>query len=151
MAILLRSAIHRSYTAHAKICAQTVLNPLQKTLHIGRFGYDSGLIFAVVHLFLSLCSFICCVPFLLSNTPQFPGVRLASERSFFVLMLSKMQMGEVLRSLSGNSDTEANWVKIDRIVRLGESVNSSEDAEKGEMMLATPKLVVAFSPLKRYV
>lgn len=151
LSILLRSAIHRSYTAHAKICEQTVINPLQRTLRISKFGFSNGIAFIVIHLAINFCSICFCIPFLLHNSPQFPGIRLASDRTFFVMMLTKMPIGQSLKALSTNSDTEANWAKIDRVVRLGESITSIEDTEKGELMLATPRLVTALSPLKRYV
>ena len=47
-------------------------------------------------------------------------------------------------------DESEVWPAMDRVVRVGETLNSFEDPDRGKISMDKPKLIVSFSWEKKY-
>lgn len=52
--------------------------------------------------------------------------------------------------MSSNIDQALMWPRLDLVLRIGESVLTSEDPERGILVLEKPKMVTALSFEKTY-
>lgn len=150
-AIVLRSAFQRSFNAKGSHCVQKIVSPTTIGFLISDSGAKAGFIFAYAQLIITLLSFIAFLPWLFSQVPIGPAIRLSTDKTYLMAMLGTLNSGALLGHVNGVSETNEIWATYDFNVRVGESVSSRDDPDLGTIVMEKPKFVTELSYVKRYV
>lgn len=152
-AIILRSALQRTFSSTAQFCVQNIIHPTDVILTINQTGFTFGLIFVVGQLVMIFISFLAVLPWMISSTPLSPAIRLACDGTYFLMMLGKRFASNAANhaSLQSSLDRDLIWQQLDVTVRIGESRDTVDDPDLGTIAIETPKLVSEFSWSKIYV
>lgn len=147
--ILFRGALQRTYGTNGMACpwGNTVISQTSRTT-INEFGFKFGTAFFVIQLFICLLGLLAHLPWLISRNPIGPAARIHLDNAYFAtLMSSSSQCQDIVEMC--NSESFEIWQALDRVVRVGESLNSYED-DIGQIVLEKPKVVRSFRNGRRY-
>ncbi len=103
----------------------TVISQTSRTT-INEFGFKFGTAFFVIELFICVLGLLAHLPWLISTNPIGPATRIHLDNAYFAtLMSSSSQCQDIVEMC--NSESFEIWQALDRVVRVGESLNSYED------------------------
>ena len=152
IALMMRAAIQRSYVVRGGFCTQNIEDPTTVTLTIGGYGFVLGLLWVIFQLCVNVLAFVAYIPWLMNPYPILPAIQAAQDPIIFSLLSSKNAVtSSKMRGMSSNIDGALMWPKMDIILRVGESVLTAEDPERGVVLLDKPKMVTDMSYDKTYV
>ncbi|KAJ3317763.1 hypothetical protein HDV06_001246 [Boothiomyces sp. JEL0866] len=148
ISIILRSGVFRTFNSEGSACQQSVLNTDYVIIHISDLGYGFGMTFVIIEYFVLLMCLLSFIPWLAASKPIGPGVRIASDRTYFTVMVNSTAVQSL--GIVPLMETDIMWNKFDIIVRVGESKQTKDDEELGKIALDLPKLVSHFTWGKSY-
>ena len=152
MALMARAAMQRSYKVTGGFCKENVDDPTTLTLNIGGYGFILGLFWVVCQLTLNVLAFLAYIPWIQNPYPILPAVQAAHDPIIFSLLSSKNAMtSSKMKGMSSNIEGALMWPKLDMVLRIGESVLTYEDPERGVVLMDKPKMVTDMSFDKIYV
>ncbi|KAI8916124.1 hypothetical protein EDD86DRAFT_253469 [Gorgonomyces haynaldii] len=149
--LLLRTAIQRSYSTKASYCAQNIIDPNSAVLKMSTQGIWIGAIFSIGQIIVLFVCIFGSSHWFRSSNPILPCIRLASDGTFFTLMLSGSFTSDLLASLPPSTPNSEVWRILDVKVRLGASILAKDDPDMGFIILDKPKLITNFEREKKYV
>lgn len=151
-ALILRSSIQRSYVVTGGFCQENVVNENTVTLFISSWSFGVGVFWILLQM-INIFGFACLyAPWLRSETPIYPGIQIAQDSIMFSLLACKNVVTySKIKSFRSGVDSTIVWPKMDIVLRVGESVLSQEDPERGVIVLDKPKMVTDLSYEKTYV
>ena len=150
--LLIRAAIQRSYTVTGGTCQQTVSDTTTVTLKLADYGFYFGIIWVCIQLFINFLVFAAYIPWMMSHDPLLPGILICQEHVIFSLVASKSEVAKArIKSIPSNLEPALIWPRLDAILRIGESVISVEDPERGLIALDKPRLVGPLNYVKTYI
>jgi hypothetical protein len=150
-AFLNRAAMQRSFSTEAAMCTENIIISTQSTAHISAFGETFGMIFAIGLLVVNIINFAAAVPWYMSDNPIHPGIRLASEPTYFSFMVVGHLTPAITQGVSCAQNVMEVWTKLDNTVRVGEAIHTKEDPEFGKIAIDKPKMVTNFVKGKQYM
>lgn len=150
--LLIRAAVQRSYTVTGGFCQQTVSDTTTVTLKIADYGFYFGIIWVCIQLLINFLVFAAYIPWMISYDPLLPGILICQEHVIFSLVASKSEVAKGrMKSIPSNLEPALIWPRLDAILRIGESVVSVEDPERGLIALDKPRLVGPLNYVKTYI
>jgi hypothetical protein len=152
MGLIIRASVQRSYTVLGGFCQQTVSDTTTVTLTIADYGFYVGLIWVIIQLFINILVFVAYIPWIFSHDPLLPGILICQEHVIFSLISCKNDITRTrVKAIPSNLEAALIWPRLDFILRIGESVLSVEDPERGLIALDKPRLVGPLNYSKVYV
>jgi hypothetical protein len=152
IALMMRAAIQRTYIVTGGFCTQNIKDPLTVTLTVEDWGFALGLFWVIFQLTLNMLAFAAYIPWLMNPYPILPAIQAAQDHIIFSLLSSKNAVtSSRMKGMSSNIDGALMWPKLDIVLRVGESVLTAEDPERGVVLLDKPKMVTDMSYDKTYV
>jgi len=152
MALVVRGSIQRSYSTVGSTCVQRIFNEMEVTLRMANYGYTCALIWVIVQFLLNGLIFLFYVPWWLQKHPILPAIEAAQQSIIFSLLAAKnVPTMNKIKTMSSNLEVGLTWPRLDMILRIGESVQSIDDPERGVIVMDKPKIVVPLSYDKIYV
>mgnify|MGYP001032240324 CR=1 FL=1 len=152
MALVVRGSIQRSYSTVGSSCVQRIYDEMEVTLRMASYGYTCGLIWVIVQFLLNGLIFLFYVPWWLQKYPILPAIEAAQQSIIFSLLAAKnVPTMSKIKTMSSNLEVGLTWPRLDMILRIGESVQSIDDPERGVIVMDKPKIVVPLSYDKIYV
>ncbi len=148
-AMMNRAAMQRGLTTDAERCIQNVEVTTQSTVHITFIGYVFGVIFCIGMLATNVFGFLLASPWFFAEAPMYPAIRLVSDPTYFSFMTIE-HYKKCAGGLTQAEDMMELWPKLDKTVRVGESINTTEDPEYGKIVIDEPSKVTAFILDKQY-
>ena len=83
---------------------------------------------------------------------RMPAVEVARDNIIFSLYAAKnMVTNNRMKSMNSNMEAGLMWPRLDLVLRIGESVQTKEDPDRGAIVMDKPKLVTFLSYSKCYV
>ena len=136
VALMLRAAIQRSYTVSGGFCTQNIVDPETVTIVIDSYGLSMAVFWITFQLILNMVALISYIPWLLSRNPILPAVQAAQDPMIFSLLSSKNAITTSrMNSMPPNIDENLMWPKLDIVLRIGESILTAEDPERGVVLM----------------
>lgn len=148
-AILYRAAVQRSYNTKPMYCVRNQEQTDRTFVKLKKYGYQTAIVFLVIHWVVTILSLLSFVPWLLSKTPILPAVRAVHEGVYFTVLLMNSSMTENL-DMMNNAPTYAIWHNLDKVVKVGEHVSSIEE-DVGVIIMDKPKVVKPLKNGRRYM
>ena len=150
-ALILRSSIQRSYIVTGGFCQENIVNDSTVTIFISSWAFAVGIFWVVVQLLILISFALMYIPWVLTEVPIFPGIQIAQDPLVFAFIACKNVIPNGKLKSFQFHNTKAVWAKMDIVLRIGESVLSAEDPERGVIVLDKPKMVTEMSYEKTYV
>ena len=152
VSLLLRAAMQRSYTVSGGFCQETVSDIATVTLALSNYGFICGIVWVVIQILLNLLVFIAYIPWIISHDPLLPAILICQDHVIFSLLATKNESTRAkIKGISSNIEADMVWPRMDVILRVGESVMSAEDPERGMIVLDKPRMVTSMSYVKTYI
>jgi hypothetical protein len=149
-AMLSKAVIQRTYRTMGELCSKSVVATQYADLVFSTFGFVFSIIFIAFQLIANVASLLCFVPWFLSATPIFPAFRLLTDNFYMTVMTAKPALSHFTAELDFNANREVIVNALDSTLRMGESIFTCEDPERGELVLDKPKMVSHISNDKIY-
>jgi len=147
-----RGAIQRSYTVSGALCTQNIIDPSTVTLKIGDYGYYIGLLWIIGQFIVNGIAILAFFPWLFLSYPIFPAVEACNSPIIFSLLSAKNAITHYrMQSMSGNMEDALMWPRLDLVLRIGESIETAEDPDRGVILMDRPKAVTEMTFQKAYV
>jgi hypothetical protein len=150
-AFLNRAAMQRTLSTEATMCTETIIISTQIKAHMSFFGETFGMIFVGGLLFTNLVCLVAAIPWFLSEHPIHPGIRLASEPTYFSFMVVGHLTASITQGVSYAQNVMEVWPKLDNTIRVGEAIHTKDDPEYGKIAIDKPKMVTNFVIGKQYM
>ena len=152
MVYVSRAAIQRSYTVTGSTCIENVMDKESISLHIGDYAFVAGILWIVGQFVVNILFFVFTVPWIIQPSPIFPAVEAAGQNIMFSLLSAKNAItASRIRGMGSNMDKALMWPRLDLVLRIGESVLTAEDPERGVILMDRPKMVTDMTYEKAYV
>jgi hypothetical protein len=150
-AMILRVAFQRTLSFEQKTCIQNIPDPTSMVLKMSDFGYIFGLIFVCGELLVNIMCLIACIPRFIEVHPISPAIKINRDYTYFLLLLNGSFTAGILSECKSSVHIDDVWVKMDLNVRIGETIGTRDDPEKGNVTVDRPKFVTNLVRGKRYV
>lgn len=152
IALLMQASIQRSYTVTGGFCTQNIEDPLTVTMTIKDYAFLPGLIWIIFQLIVNMVAFAGYVPWLINHHPILPAIQICQDQIILSLLSAKNAVITTrMKGLTSNFDSNIAWPKMDIVLRIGESILTAEDPERGVILMDKPKMVTDMSYDKVYV
>jgi hypothetical protein len=149
-ALMNKAVIQRSFGAEGYLCPQTIVIPDERVARVGGLGLRFLLIFSGAQMVVHICCFYVLYKWLLQQKPILPAIRFVSEKELFTVMIATGAFSQLLNDLSATYEPGHFWPKFDATLRVGESITTLEDPERGVIVIDRPKMVGDLSFAKYY-
>ena len=148
-AILFRGSVQRTYSAKGTSCTSNVHHVGYSVVTFNGSFFWVAVFCLCIQLAISLIAVIAFLPWILSERPVGPGVRLIRDKSYCITVITQSSLLDDAVDLS-NAPSASVWQLLDVDVRLGESLNTVGDPDYGTMILDVPRRVLPFKNGKNY-
>jgi hypothetical protein len=109
-------------------------------------------VWIISQLIINAIIFAAYVPWWLHKYPMMPAVEVSRDNIIFSLYAAKNGITyNRMKSMSSNMEAGLMWPRLDIILRVGESVQTKDDPERGVIVLDKPKLVTVLNYDKKYI
>ncbi|KAI8892600.1 hypothetical protein BC833DRAFT_569961 [Globomyces pollinis-pini] len=144
VSIILRAAIQRSFPVKGISCKAEFYSDLELEVVFTSTGRTLAQLFVSFQLFVNFVCLMLAMIWLLTNDLIYPAILIARNQMCFTVMLTSNQ--KFAGVFSTNMDFHDLWVTYDKIGRVGESKDTSPNADSGIILLDHPK---ELRPLQR--
>ena len=152
MSMVARGAMQRSYVSAGSTCVQNNYDPMSVTLHIQEYASNAAVVWITFQIIINLMALIGIIPWLVMQTPIFPAIEVASNPIMFSLLSAKNNVTiNRMRGMSSNMDQNLMWPRLDMVLRVGESIQTAEDPDRGVVVMDKPKMATIMKYEKSYV
>lgn len=149
--MLARSGMQRTLRTKQQRCVQNIEDPSLTVLLIKQVGFVCAMIFTFGQLTVNLICWLACIPRFLKRDPIAPAIKVCRDPSYFLLLLNGSFIGGILteaRAFIVLSDEI--WGRLDQRVRIGETIATKDDPERGHITMDKPKSVTTLVKGKWY-
>ena len=151
IALMIRAAIQRTYSVSGGYCTQVIGDVTTVTVLLNGYGLATGLIWVIFQLIINLAVFIAYIPWWVGHHPILPAIQIARDPVLFCALSSKSSLTNTrIKRMHSSIEEFLVWPKLDVVARVGESVATREDPERGVIVLERPKMVSDLSFDKIY-
>jgi hypothetical protein len=146
--VLLRAGMQRTFSTHGSFCTRNVALSGKCIIQMKPYSVTIGVIIIIMHLIATIAGILAYVPWIISNTPFGPAIRLIKEKVYFTALVSSSSFNFGFSELC-NSPTHSIWQVLDVHAVIGESIKTIND-EAGHVVVDKPKLVRPLTNGRRY-
>jgi hypothetical protein len=151
IALMIRLAMQRSYTVSGGTCVQVIEDLTTVTMTLDGYGLATGLIWVIFQLIINFAVLLAYIPWWLQKHPILPAIQVARDPIILSLLFSKSSVAtSKMKQMHSAIEEFLIWPKFDITARVGESIATSEDPERGVIVLERPKMVADLSYDKVY-
>ena len=147
---MIDSGFQRTMAFDQTFCTQNVADDTSMVLSLTSFGLLFGCLFVGGQLLINLICLMACVPRLLEVNPVGPAIRICRDFTYLILLLNGSFTAGILSECKSSVHVDDVWVKMDLFVRVGETIGTKDDPEKGCVTIDRPKFVTNLIKGKRY-
>jgi len=146
--ISLRSGIMRTFDTYGSDCTKNVAIENTSQVHISDYAAIAAYIGLIFQLIMSVGGCLAFVPWVISQSPIGPAVRIIQHSEYFTTFLRNSSIASNLEGLC-NAPKHSIWQALDVNVRVGEAVGSRDEVV-GTLTLDKPKMVRELINGRRY-
>ena len=147
--ILFRGSVQRTYSSKGDSCSRNIEIEGLSVLYFTGLGFYIATAGVITQIFVAFLAFLGFIPWLLSNNPILPGVRLLRDKTYCMALLTQSELLNDAEELC-NAPAYSFWQLVDVVCRLGECPETCDDPEYGVITLDNPRKVLPFKNGKNY-
>ena len=114
------------------------------------FGMVAGIIYVTGQLIINFICLLACIPRFLESNPIGPAIKICRDYTYFILLANGSFTAGILSECKSSVHVDDIWVKMDLFVRVGETIGTKDDPDKGNVTIDRPKFVTNLIKGKRY-